>query len=192
MDDRTTCCWHWGPRLGRVLGSLNDFKQNNISERLERRTLLVVQWLRVHLAVHKTLVEEIRSHVPQNSSACAVPLLMPACSGAHCSTTTEACMLRSPCSTTTEACMLRSPCSTTTDACMLWSPLPQLRPKTAKQRLTRAYQKVTGGYRRQHERILATQTWENLSSKWKNRVMTIRGYNTMNCLWKIIIIIHAP
>ena len=178
MDDRTTCCWHWGPRLGRVLGSLNDFKQN-ISERLERRTLLVVQWLRVHLAVHKTLVEEIRSHVPQNSSACAVPLLMPACSGAHCSTTTE-------------ACMLRSPCSTTTDACMLWSPLPQLRPKTAKQRLTRAYQKVTGGYRRQHERILATQTWENLSSKWKNRVMTIRGYNTMNCLWKIIIIIHAP
>ena len=179
MDDRTTCCWHWGPRLGRVLGSLNDFKQNNISERLERRTLLVVQWLRVHLAVHKTLVEEIRSHVPQNSSACAVHLLMPACSGAH-----AAQLLKPACS--------GAHYSTTTDACMLWSPLPQLRPKTAKQRLTRAYQKVTGGYRRQHERILATQTWENLSSKWKNRVMTIRGYNTMNCLWKIIIIIHAP
>ena len=47
--------------------ALNDLKQNNISKRTESRTFLEAQWLRVHLAAHKTLVEEIGSHMPRNN-----------------------------------------------------------------------------------------------------------------------------
>ena len=76
----TLVWWNIGYHIS-IAQLIHRLKGRKPSLKIKTRTSLMIQWLRIHLAMQGrwvwSLVRELRSHIPQSNRACAPRLLSP-------------------------------------------------------------------------------------------------------------------